>query len=210
MLGNMVGDSEVGVFSAAVRLSEAWYFIPLIITNSLLPSIIAAKDSDPSVYLKKVQKSFDIMALLGVMTAIVISAFAYYIIEIVFGGEYRRAAPILTIHTWTSVFVFIGFASGNWFIVENLQKLVFYRTLSGAVINVALNYVIIPLYGGIGAAVATLISQFVASYFFNLFTKKTYPVFKMQSLALFKVTGLYFLYQGIRGTFIKSDSNKNL
>ena len=195
MLGNMIGDSEVGVFSAAVRLSEAWYFIPLIITNSLLPSIIAAKDSDSAGYVSKVQRSFDIMAILGTSTAVTITVLAYLIIQLVFGSEYQRAAPILTIHTWTSVFVFIGFASGNWFVVENLQKFVFYRTLAGAVINVGLNLLLIPHYGGTGAAVATLVSQFVASYFFNLFNSRTYPVFRMQSIALLKVTGVFFLYQ---------------
>ncbi|MCC9137785.1 flippase [Pontibacter silvestris] len=195
MLGEMIGDSEVGIFSAAVRLSEVWYFVPLVITNSLLPSIVKAKELTFEEYENKVQNSFNIMATLGIVTAAVVSVASYLIISVVFGNEYLNAAPILSIHTWTSVFVFIGFASGNWFVVENLQKFVFYRTLAGAVINVVLNYILIPKYGGIGAAFATLVSQFVASYFFNLFNKRTLPVFKMQTLALLRASGLYFIYK---------------
>jgi len=183
----MIDDKAVGIFSAAVRLSEAWYFIPSVITNSILPALIKEREVNQENYLHKLQQSFKIMAFLGIITAIIISFSASYIIKILYGPAYTGAAPILAVHTWTSVFVFLGFASGNWFVVENLQKYVFYRTLAGAVINVCLNLILIPAYGGLGAAFATLISQFVASYFFNLFKRKTYPVFLMQTKAFVEV-----------------------
>ncbi|GEO04627.1 O-unit flippase [Adhaeribacter aerolatus] len=187
MLGSIISDKAVGIFSAAVRLSEAWYFIPSVITNSILPSLIKLKEVNQENYLRKLEQSFKIMAFLGIITAVIISFSASYIITFLYGAEYAEAAPILAVHTWTSVFVFLGFASGNWFVVEGLQKYVFYRTLAGALINVGLNFYLIPAYGGLGAAFATLISQFVASYFFSLLSRKTYPVFIMQTKALVQV-----------------------
>jgi len=194
MLGTLIGDKAVGIFSAAVKLSEAWYFIPSIITSSILPTLIKEKEVNQERYLKKLQQSFQLMAYLGILTAIVITFFSSYIIDFLYGAEYAGAASILAVHTWTSVFVFLGFASGNWFIVENLQKYVFYRTLAGACINISLNLVLIPRYGGFGAAIATLLSQFTASYFFNLFNNKTYPVFLMQTKALYQVLVLRDLF----------------
>jgi len=204
MLGNMIGDNAVGIFSAAVRLSEAWYVIPSVITNSILPNLLKEREINHKNYVRKVQQTFKIMAYLGLMTAIIISCSSNFIIKTLYGSEYEGAAPILAIHTWTSVFVFIGFASGNWFVVENLQKYVFYRTLAGAFINVTLNLLLIPAYSGFGAAIATLISQFVASYFFNLFNSKTYPVFIMQTKALYQVLTLKDVFD-----FFKRDKFKD-
>ncbi|MFT2008807.1 flippase [Pontibacter sp. 13R65] len=194
MLGNMISNREVGVFSAAVRLSEAWWFIPMIVTNSILPSILASKAENQKSYIHKIQMSFDLMAVLGVIIAIGVTFFATEIIQFIYQSDYYAAAPILAIHTWTSVFVFMGFASSNWFVTENLQKYVFYRTLAGAFLNLILNWVLIPPYQGVGAAYATLFSQFVASYFFNAFSVRTRIIFKMQTLALLKVTGIYYFY----------------
>ena len=62
------------------------------------------------------------------------------------------------IQIWSVIFVFLGVASSKWFIAEGLQKYSFYRTLAGAVLNVILNFILIPLYGIYGAAIATLVS----------------------------------------------------
>jgi O-antigen/teichoic acid export membrane protein len=43
MIKNMLGDREVGLYSAAMRLVEVWYFIPMIITQSVFPAIVNAK-----------------------------------------------------------------------------------------------------------------------------------------------------------------------
>lgn len=187
MLGNMVGDEAVGIYSAAVRLSEAWYFIPLIITNSTFPAIIDAKKIDQESYMNKLQKLYDTVAWLGISVAIVISLLADHIILMLYGTSYQDAGIILALHTWTSVFVFLGFACGNWFVIENLQKYAFYRTALGAFINVILNIILIPKYEGVGAALATLVSQFVASYLSNAISSKTFIVFKMQSISLIRV-----------------------
>ncbi|WP_187263696.1 flippase [Pontibacter beigongshangensis] len=197
MLGQMVGDKAVGIYAAAVRLSEVWWFIPLIISNSLLPSIIRAKKESIRNFHKQVQRSLDITATLGIATAILISLSSEFIINFLYDSAYAPAAPILVIHTWTSIFVFMSFASTNWFITNNMQKFMLYKTLAGAVINLVLNYLLIPFYGGLGAAISTLVAQFVSSYFFNLFTKKTYPMFRMQTIALLKVAGIYAVYNYI-------------
>ncbi|WP_034257017.1 flippase [Adhaeribacter aquaticus] len=190
MLGSLINNNEVGIFSAAVRLSEAWWFVPSIITSSILPVLIKEKEISNEGYLNKLKQSFRIMAYLGVLTAIIVTFFSSFIINLLYGKEFEGAGVILSVHTWTSVFVFLGFASGNWFVVENLQKYVFFRTLAGAIINVTLNLLLIPRYGGLGAAIATLFSQFTASYFFNLFNSKTYPIFIMQTKALLNVITL--------------------
>jgi O-antigen/teichoic acid export membrane protein len=140
------------------------------------------------------------MAWLGIATAVGVSWWSHEIIGLFFGRQYEGAGPVLALHTWTSVFVFLGFASSNWFVAEGLQKYSFYRTAAGAVINVGMNYILIPIYGILGAAAATLFSQFVASYFFNAFSRETRGIFKMQTLALVKV---FFLIDLLKFVFFR-------
>jgi PST family polysaccharide transporter len=184
MLGEMVDDHEVGMYSAALKLSEIWYIIPTIICNSFFPSIIDGKKISQKAYFKKFQRLFDILFLLSVTIAIAVTIFSDSIIRILYGSEYSDAAIILTIHIWAAVFVFVGVGGTNFFIIENLQIKTFTRTALGAVLNIILNFFLIPKYFGVGAAIATLISQFFSSYVFDLLSRKTYVLFKMKTRAM--------------------------
>jgi PST family polysaccharide transporter len=184
MLGEMVNDHEVGTYSAALKLSEIWYIIPTIICNSFFPSIIAGKKLSQKVYFKKLQQLFDVLLFISVGIAIAVSIFSGLIIDILYGDQYKGAAIILTIHIWAAVFVFIGVASSNFFIIENLQIKAFTRTALGAVCNIILNFILIPKFLAVGAAIATLISQFLSSYAFDLLSRKTYVLFKMKTRSL--------------------------
>ncbi|HBV4569963.1 TPA: flippase, partial [Klebsiella aerogenes] len=46
MIGNMIDDASVGIYSVAVKMVEIWYFVPIAIVSSLFPKIIKAKDED--------------------------------------------------------------------------------------------------------------------------------------------------------------------
>lgn len=181
MLGEMVNDYEVGTYSAALKLSEIWYIIPTIICNSFFPSIIEAKKLGSEIYYKKIQNLFDILFFISFGIAVCVAFSSNLIIDVLYGDQYKDAAVILTIHIWTSLFVFLGVGSSNFFIIENLQMKTFTRTGLGAIVNICLNLVLIPKFHAIGAAVATLISQFLSSYLFDLLSKKTYILFKMKT-----------------------------
>jgi O-antigen/teichoic acid export membrane protein len=111
-----------------------------------------------------------------------------WLIVLLYGQEYQAAGKVLMIHIWASVFVFLGVVSGSWLTSENLQRLSFYRTLAGTVINVSLNFTLIPIYGITGAAIATLIAQMVAALIFDIFLKKTRRMFFMKLNTLNIVT----------------------
>ena len=92
------------------------------------------------------------------------------------------------IHIWASIFVFLGVASGRWFIIENLQRFTLINTSIGAILNVGLNLIFIPKFGLIGAAYATLISYGIAAYLMNSIWKVSRSNFFMlsKSLLLFR------------------------
>jgi PST family polysaccharide transporter len=80
--------------------------------------------------------------------------------------------------------VFLGVASSKWFIAEGRQVLSLQRTVIGAFVNVALNLLLIPNYGGIGAALATLITQFAAAFLFDITHNVTRSMFFMKLKAM--------------------------
>jgi len=164
MIKNILDSNELGFYAAAVKLSEAWYFIPVALTNSLYPAIVNAKKVGEEFYNNRLQKLYDILAWMAIAIAIPVSIFSREIINIIFGKEFHSAAPVLTIYIWAGVAVFLGVASSQYLITENFTKLSLYRNLFGVVINVGLNFILIPAYGIIGAALATLISYSLATF----------------------------------------------
>ena len=91
------------------------------------------------------------------------------------------------IHIWAGVFVFLGIVFSRSLIVENRTKIAFYRTLSGAILNIAFNYILIPQYGINGAAISTLLAQFFANYVFDIFIIDLHHHLKLKTMSLFSL-----------------------
>jgi PST family polysaccharide transporter len=180
MLGQIMGNESVGIYSAAVKISEVWYFIPMTIVASVFPSIIEAKKQNETLYYDRLQKLYDIMVLVALTVAILMTFLSDWVVTLLFGKAYLEAGTVLSVHIWAGIFVFLGVASGKWFLIEGLQMFTFYRTLLGAVVNVGLNMLMIPKFGVIGAAYATVISYAVAAMFSDLLQKETIPMFRMK------------------------------
>ncbi|AVH63015.1 O-unit flippase [Nostoc sp. 'Peltigera membranacea cyanobiont' 213] len=184
MLGQMIGNSEVGIYSAAVRVSEIWYFIPGAIVSSVAPSIYAAKEKSESLYYQRIGQLLSLMTCISLGIALPMTFLSEKIIIVMFGSGYAEAGPILSVHIWTSFFVFMGLATSPWFIAEGLNHVSLGKTLFGAMLNIILNLFLIPKYGGLGAASATIISQAAATFICNAFDSRTQKIFKIQVRSL--------------------------
>ncbi len=183
MLGQMIGEEAVGIFSAAVRISEVWYFIPMIIVASVFPAILEAKKRSEAQYYQRLQHLYSLMVWLSVSVALPMTFLSTPIVKLLFGEAFVDSGPILAIHIWGAVFVFLGEASSKWFLAENRQFMSFQRTLFGAIVNIVLNFLLIPTYGPIGAAVATVAAQFSVGVLFDVLQKETRQMFVMKILA---------------------------
>ncbi|MCW5896051.1 MAG: flippase [Bacteroidetes bacterium] len=181
MLGNMIGVDAVGIYAAAARISEIWYFIPSAIAASIFPAILQTRSRSKELYYLRIQKLFDIMTGLALVITIPLALASTPVMVALFGYQYEAAGPILSIHIWASVFVFLGVAQGGWDVAENLTKLSMVRTVLGAVLNILLNIILIPMYQGSGAAIATVVSYAFSAYFFNMISAKTRRIFFLQS-----------------------------
>jgi O-antigen/teichoic acid export membrane protein len=163
MLQSMVGPNAVGTYAVAAKLSEAWYFVPAAIVASTFPAVVRQQSGDRDMYLRRLRHLMIVLVLLSYAAAALGMVLARPLIAWLYGVAYADAAPILMVHIWCGLFVCLGIASGSWIMAERKTHLNLLRNLLGAGINVALNFVLIPLYQGLGAAVATLIA-FASAY----------------------------------------------
>jgi polysaccharide transporter, PST family len=184
MLGQMASDHDVGIYAAAVRISELWYFIPLAIVSSVFPSIIRARELDQQLYTRKMLRLFSLMSAIALTIAVPLTFLASPLVTFAFGEPYAAAGPVLSVHIWASLFVFLGLASSTWYIAEGLIRLSFYRTTLGATVNVLLNLVLIPRYQSMGAAIATVVAYGLAGVVANAFSSKTRALFVLQVKSL--------------------------
>lgn len=173
MIKHMLNSEAVGQYAAAVKLSEAFYFVPIVVCGSLFPAVINAKKQNKKLYYARLQYLYDLMAWLAIPIILVMTFSADFIVEFLYGVHFSKASSVLVIHIWATLFVFLGVASGKWFLAENLQYYSFLYKILGAGLNIILNLILITRIGIIGAAWATIISYGCAAYLLNFAHTKT-------------------------------------
>jgi PST family polysaccharide transporter len=167
MLRQMVSDREVGIFSAALTLSEAWYFIPTAIVTSVAATIARLRPENYPAYERAMARLFGILtwATLGIALAVALTSSLS--VGLIYGPAYRQSAPVLAIHVFNNLFVAMGVAQGLWIFNEKKTRLPVFQTALGAVVSVVLNLKLIPVYGAMGAAVSAVSSQLTAAFLSN-------------------------------------------
>ncbi|MBU6154234.1 MAG: flippase [Bdellovibrionales bacterium] len=184
ILASSLGGEEVGIYSAALRLSEVWYFFPTIFSVTFFPRLFELHHADQAMFESKLTLLLRGLFITSFLISVVVSIFSDEIIQMIFGGRYSRAAEMLEVHIWTSVFVFMGVASGPWYLIKKLNHLLLFRTLFGALCNIVMNMILIPKLGAKGAAISALITQAVAAFFADYVNPQSRPLFHLKLRAM--------------------------
>jgi O-antigen/teichoic acid export membrane protein len=158
MIGEMSGNTELGVYSVAVLIAEVLYFIPMVINSSVFPSIVEAKGVSEDFFYTRLQKLYNLMAFLGYAVALPTTFLAGWMIPFMFGAAYSKAGPMLIGLVWAGVFINFMIARSYYLTAMNWTRLHFIIDFFGCVLNVSLNFFLIPRYGGMGAVVASIIT----------------------------------------------------
>jgi len=164
MLGEMVGSEEVGVYAAAVRIAEAWYFIPVAVCSSVFPGIVEAGTVSEELLYEQLQKLYNLMAFFGYAVAIPLTFLSGWLVELLFGAAYAKAGPLLAVLIWAGLFINLVTAKNIFLISRNWNRLHLVSMSLGCLMNVVLNYFLIPVYGAMGAVFASLASYWLAAH----------------------------------------------
>jgi len=181
MIGRLAGEAELGLFSSATRVTDIFVFIPVAISGSYLSTLVRIKQQDgDEAFVGKIRNFIEWMAKISIAIAIFVSVFSRQIIDVLYGAKYSGADSVLVAHIWALVPMFIGVASGQYLVIENLQRYNIYKTGIGLGVNLLLNVILIPGMGAIGAAIATLISFYISAILSNALFSATRQLFGYQ------------------------------
>lgn len=164
MLTTMLGETENGIYSAALTCTTAAQFVYYAIIDSFRPVIFASKGKDREEFENSIARLYCIIVYLALGQGIVFTAFAKPIVMVLYGRDYLDAAALMGILSAFFLFSTIGVVRNIWILSENRNRWLWVINLSGAVLNMGLNWVMIPLWGIQGAAIASFLTQFFANF----------------------------------------------
>jgi O-antigen/teichoic acid export membrane protein len=170
MINGMLGSKSSGIFAVAVRLTEIFYFIPVILQSTLFPGIIQAK-ADPYLFRQRMNNLYSISIIVSYCIIIVMIFSSSWVIHTLYGPAFMDARAPFMVSIWALLFVSFGISRNSFIIANNLTKIYMYITIIGAVLNIGFNIFLIPRYGIIGASISTIIAQTIAGFISGFFFK---------------------------------------
>lgn len=164
MLKLMIDSEATGIYSAAATCAGMTSFIFAAIIDSMRPVIFqVAKDEDKTLFHKRMTELYSVIIYFSLIQCVVITLLSPIIIKIMYGEEFAASVNALRIVVWFTTFSYLGSVRNVWMLAENKQKYLWIINLSGALGNVILNLILIPIMGVNGAAVASLCTQIFAN-----------------------------------------------
>lgn len=164
MLKLMVGNEAVGYYSAAVTSANMIGFVFAAIIDSVRPSIFEGKVKSKECFENRLKNLYTIIIYCSLIISLILTILSPLVVRILYGKEYIASISSLRIVVWYTTFSYLGTVRNIWIVAENKQKYLWIINFSGAILNVVINYILIPLYGINGAAIASLITQIFTNF----------------------------------------------
>lgn len=171
MLKMLIDDAATGYYSAAVACAGMTSFVFTAIIDSFRPVILQAKQTHTETFERKMVLLYSIVIYFALAQSVVITVAAPWIVRILYGAEYQPSAGILKLIVWYTTFSYMGAVRDIWILAYGKEKILWKINLSGALVNVTLNCLLIPFWGAIGAAAASLITQIFTNVVLNFLVK---------------------------------------
>lgn len=198
MLKSMLNASAVALYSVSAYLATAIGMIPSALIEGFRADIMEYKGKDETLYKKRMRQLYGIVFWASISYCVFIAIFSKQILLMLYGDKYVSASKTLALIVWYSTFSYFGAINNLYMVAEGKAKWVQITTLSGAVGNVVLNYLLIPIWGIDGAALASLLTQFIANFVVLAVIKDLRPALKlMLNGVTFRDTGFaeFFRYK---------------
>tara|TARA_Y100000385_G_C13104568_1_gene646715 strand:+ start:2624 stop:3886 length:1263 start_codon:yes stop_codon:yes gene_type:complete len=181
MIGIFMTNEDVGIYSAGVKFVLILLILPTIVTNVLYHKIINLKESNN--FDSYMQSLYSILFYFGLVLYIGMYFFSKYIIDLIFPETYESSKEVLIVYSIILIMAFFQSLNNKLLILFNNQKLIMQRVLLSLIFNLLFNLYLIKNYGIVGAALATVLSEFIVliSYSFNKSTRNIF-IFQIKAI----------------------------
>ena len=187
MLEMLLDMESVGYYSVSLTLAGAISIIPSAIIDGFRPEIMREKENNEQVYQKRLRQAYCSVFWICIAYCIFITIFAKGIMLLFYGQSYVDAVSSLSIIVWYTSFSYFGAINNIFMVSEQKYHWVQITTLVGALLNVVLNFLLIPALGIVGAATASLITQIVINTLLLLVIEPLRKAFFMQVMGVLNV-----------------------
>jgi len=181
MIGIFMTNEDVGVYSAGVKFVLILLVLPTIITNVLYHKIIDFKSSNN--FESYVQSLYSILFYFGLVIYVGMYFFSKYVIDLIFPETYENSKEVLIVYSIILIMAFFQSLNNKILILFDKQKLIMQRVLLSLIFNLLFNLYLINKFGLIGAAYATVLSEFLVLISYSL-NKSTRNIFVFQIKAI--------------------------
>lgn len=179
MLGNLLNNYEVGQYSVALKFIEIFGFVPMVLMSTFTPAVSKAKQIDEKLYEARLVNFYRLMFLAFLVMAVPIYFFAEDVIVLLYGVEYQAAGFLLSLFALRLFFSNMGVGKSIFIVNESMFTYSLLTVVIGAASNIAMNFFLIPLYGTVGAIVASMISFTISIFIVDLFFVKAFRNLKL-------------------------------
>lgn len=168
MLKQFVTSAEVGIYSVGVMLAERVWMIPDALKEVMISNLAKGKGTDEVSFVIRICNTACIIVVLGII------ALGQPFINLFFGMEYSAAYSVTVVILIGVIFMIYYKMIAAYNIVQGKQKENFFYLVVSVIGNVVANAILIPIYGNIGAAIASIFSYAISAFLFtHRFIKET-------------------------------------
>ncbi len=175
MLKLLVGNSAVGFYSAAISCIGMSAFLFSAIFDSARPPILESHLADETIFQKRITQLSAIVLAVSFAQAVCMTLFASPVIPKFFGNDYLPTVRVLQVCVWYVPFAYLGMVRDIWILAKQKQRYLWLTNGLGVVTNIALNYLLIPLFGPIGASLATVVTQVFTNFILTFLIQPLRP-----------------------------------
>ncbi|PLR37325.1 flippase [Chimaeribacter californicus] len=170
MLESMVGAHAVGLYSAATTLCYAWTFVPMALITSLMATVVGARNADEQADMIRMLFLIILIVMLPIVGFYLL--FGGQLLTMLFGAGFSEASAIVPLCTFTALCSVLGTLSMRVMVLYSGYRFIAFKMPLVALVNIVLNWMLIPRYGIAGAAMSTLVAEFLSFFLFNIFFRK--------------------------------------
>tara|TARA_R110000796_G_scaffold37722_1_gene95014 strand:- start:54433 stop:55743 length:1311 start_codon:yes stop_codon:yes gene_type:complete len=196
MIKHFIDEYAVGQYSAAVSITGIISFIPIVLSESITPTLITRRELSIEKYELNRQAFSNVIIWGSLLLSIIVMLLSPSIINVLYGEEYFPAIEVMKIFAFKGIFVAMGAVAAQIMIIESIHQLAYIKSIFGGIVNIMLNYILIIKFGMIGAVWASLWAFFLSSYIIHLFMKRYRQIFWIQTKSLFM--GWYYLVRDVK------------
>lgn len=161
MINAMIDETATGFYSAATVCAGLASFVFSALTDSFRPVILQNRLEGQEIFENNIKKLYSLIIYMALAVCIGTTILAKPLIYLTYGADYAPAIPMLRIAVWYTTFSYLGIVRNIWILAEGKQRYLWIVNAIGAGTNIVLNALLIPVMGANGAALASVVTQFV-------------------------------------------------